>query len=87
MNGVFDSANTIVGALSIIDTISGELTTPMYVDIDAYDGEYEVSPDFIGRTLNTKNKTLKQDISVKPILVESVSNLEGGRTVYIGGII
>lgn len=87
MDGIFGGASAIVGTLSGINTISGELSTPIYVDVDVYDGTYDVSPDFAGVTLNTKNKTLKKDISVRPIQVESVSNIEGGRTVYIGGII
>ena len=37
--------------------------------------------------LEAKDKRLKENISVKPIQIEPVSNLDGGRTVYIGGII
>lgn len=77
----------ITGELSAVGAITGELTIPTYFDIDEYEGEYEVNPDFNGITLPTVNKTLTQNISVNPIQVESVSNLSGGKTVYIGGII
>ena len=85
--GSLSTTGQITGSLSSVSNIVGELTIPQRIDADVYDGEYDVYPDFIGTTLETKNKTLKDDISVKPIQVESVSNLEGGRTVYIGGII
>lgn len=67
--------------------ISGKLSIPEYINVDVYEGEYEVEPDFAEQTLPTKNKTLVRDITVNPIQVESVSNIQGGRTVYIGGII
>lgn len=73
--------------LSPIPQITGELTMPTYIDADMYDGAYEVDPDFDGVVLPTASKTLTRNISVNPIQVESVSNLSGGRTVYIGGII
>lgn len=85
--GSLSAMGHITGSLSSVSTIVGDLTIPSYVETDVYDGAYDVYPDFYGTTLETKNKTLKNDISVKPIQVESVSNIEGGRTVYIGGII
>lgn len=64
-----------------------DLTTPTYLDTDVYEEEFEVSPDFEGTTLETAHKFLTNDIVVHPIQVEKVSNLSGGVTVYIGGII
>ena len=59
------------------------------VDRDApiYTGATEVNPDFDGIVLETAQKIALSDITVNPIQVESVSNIQGGRTVYIGGII
>lgn len=68
-------------------SISGKLSIPEYINVDVYGGEYAATPDFDGQTLPTKNKTLVKDITINPIQVESVSNIQGGRTVYIGGII
>lgn len=87
LQGELSATNHIFGSLSHNDSIAGALTIPTYVDVDTYDGSYEVEPKFEGQTLETKNKTLTDDISVKAIEVQSVSNLSGGRTVYIGGII
>jgi hypothetical protein len=54
---------------------------------DLYTGDYTVNPDFSGKTLETKNKTMDENVIVKPIEVTRVSNPSGGTTVYIGGII
>lgn len=56
-------------------------------DVDVYEGQTRVYPDFDGVTLETDHKYLLSDITVNPIQVESVSNTSGGKTVYIGGII
>lgn len=54
---------------------------------ERYDGPYEVDPAFEETTLSTANKVLEDDIVVNPIEVARVSNLSGGRTIYIGGLI
>lgn len=55
--------------------------------LPTYQGSYEVNPDFVGKTLSTKHKILRDDVTVHPIEVQRVSNPTGGKTVYIGGII
>lgn len=66
------------------ESLSGDLTLP--TDIPYYTGGYEVNPDFVGTSLSTAGKVLTQNVNVHPIQVEDVSNPQGGRTVYIGGI-
>ena len=56
-------------------------------DAPVYIGETTVDPDFTGTVLQTAQKIVTNNIIVNPIQVESVSNIQGGRTVYIGGII
>lgn len=56
-------------------------------DAPVYTGETIVNPDFNGTVLQTAQKIVANNITVSPIQVESVSNIQGGRTVYIGGII
>ena len=88
------------GELSVDLRLDGELSVNLYMDgtpdkvirvmdYDApvYTGETTVNPDFIGKVLQTAQKTVISNITVNPIQVESVSNPTGGRTVYIGGII
>lgn len=50
-----------------------------------YRGEYVVDPKFLVQSLETTNKVLHDDVTVNAIQVESVTNLSGGQTVYIGG--
>jgi hypothetical protein len=78
------------GDLSLLIPVDGEsgiVTKVIGQDLPTYTGVTEVDPDFDGVTLQTANKVLVNNITVNPIKVESVSNLSGGRTVYIGGII
>ena len=63
-------------------------TVIQYVgDSNPYTGSYTIDPDFDGQVLQTRQKYMTDNVTVNPIQVESVSNIEGGRTVYIGGII
>lgn len=55
--------------------------------IEVYRGAYLVEPDFMEQTLYTKDKKMLNDVTVKAIEVQRVSNTSGGRTVYIGGLI
>lgn len=68
--------------------VNAELVNKLTVSqAEEYDGAYIVDPDFVGRTLGTRNKLMRDDVTVNPIEVSEVSNLAGGKTVYIGGII
>lgn len=79
---------TAKGYLSGNITASGALGQTITLEqLPMYDGETEINPDFIGKVLQTAQKKMPDNITVNPIQVESVSNIQGGRTVYIGGII
>lgn len=54
---------------------------------EVYAGVYNVEPNFEQQTLRTQNKLMRNDITVNPIAIASVSNNAGGKTVYIGGTI
>ena len=73
--------------LSISDVIVGELYLPSIntsTDVSVYMGEYTVTPkQNETQVLNTANKTLIDDITVKEIPYYEVSNTVG-KTVYIG---
>lgn len=72
----------------MVITAGATIATDINVsDIPVFEGPYEVTPDWTAQTLETKNKQMSDDVTVKSIQLESVSNLAGGRTVYIGGII
>lgn len=56
-------------------------------NLPIYDGAYEVTPDWHVQTLATRNRRMADDVTVKSIQLELVSNISGGKTAYIGGII
>ena len=90
IDGEVSLLNQIDGDMNLdteIDGEVGEITVVTEHDLPVYTGATTVSPDFVGTTLPTANKVLVSNVTVNPIQVQSVSNLSGGRTVYIGGII
>ena len=90
IDGEVSLLNQIDGELSLNAEYDGEIGKVIVVaehDLPTYTGPTVINPDFVGTSLPTKNKVLAQNITIKPIEVQSVSNLAGGKTVYIGGII
>lgn len=53
---------------------------------EPYDGPYTVTPGFETQELATKDKILKDNVTVDPIAVARVENSAGGKTIFIGGI-
>ena len=53
---------------------------------ETYDGTYEVTPTFSRQTLNTHDKLMTDDLTVRAIEVSRTSNPQGGNTIFIGGI-
>ena len=53
---------------------------------EPYDGPYTVTPDFKTQELATKDKLLKDNVTVDSIAVARVENPSGGKTIFIGGI-
>lgn len=52
---------------------------------ETYKGEYEVVPRVNKQVLETKNKTMTDDVTVLEIPYSEVDNLSGGQTITIGG--
>ena len=85
INKAISATVSVVNAVvSVGATIETAITQS---EAERYEGAYTVIPDWTTQTLETANRYLTDDVEVKPIPCESVSNLSGGRTVYIGGII
>ena len=51
-----------------------------------YEGEYSVTPQITAQTLETENKLMTDDLTIKAIPYFEVSNLAGGSTVTIGNM-
>lgn len=65
----------------------GAITEIAPIEAETYKGQYIVDPNFSTQVLPTGNKRMTDDVQINAIEIQRVSNLAGGRTVYIGGII
>ena len=54
-----------------------------YIGGEEYEGAYEVTPKVEAQTMQTKNKVLIDDMTIKGIEIHRVKNNGGGTTVYI----
>ena len=52
--------------------------------LPTYTGEYVVEPRKVEQVLETKNKSMRDDVTVNPIFYAETSNLGGGLTAVIG---
>ena len=74
--------------VSEAEALDVELETAIQVSTitgDIYEGSYDVTPSFEQQSLETRNKTMKDDVTIQPIAVSRTQNLAGGTTIYIGG--
>ena len=74
----------------VADEVDFEIDTVInaaHVVGDVYDGSYTVTPAFSEQWLETKDKIMVDDVTIEPIMVSRTTNLSGGTTIYIGGII
>ena len=89
---------SIVGNINLNATIEGFVSispVSLFADVDLgklevihsslpdYEGEYTIVPDVSGKTLNTANKSLREDIIIDAIPYEEKINSSGGITVLI----
>lgn len=60
----------------LIESISGN-------ELPDYEGEYVVSPGFDPITLDTDEKSMRENVLIQPISVNEVSNPSNGKTLII----
>ena len=73
------------GTYDVTDKAQAVVNVPQ-IGGEEYAGDYRVIPKFTEKVLQTKNKLMKDNVSISPIEVARVTNPSGGTTVYIGGI-
>ena len=56
-----------------------------YTGVDVYEGEYTLTPETTDQVLLTKEKLLKENVTIKAVPKQIVENPAGGQTVTIGG--
>lgn len=71
-----ESDNIYVGFSENIQAVAGETYTGPYEATSLVANDYELA---------TENKTMTQNVTIKKIPYEAVSNPQGGNTVTIGG--
>ena len=72
------------GSLEVIaDGEMGIITEVVGGDLPYYTGDYVVTPTMEQQSLNTKDKILTNNVTVKKIPMYETTNLSGGTTVYI----
>ena len=81
--GLSEEVKDIKGKISAGINLTGSVQTTGGSALPDYTGEYEITPAIDAQTLNTKNKTLRDDIEIKEIPYYETSN-EYGDTIYIG---
>ena len=85
ISGSLSGQSPLSGVLSDSSSLSGNLTISGGIATDIYKGEYEIVPSTkLDQLLNTKNKTLTDDLLVKKITYIETSNIANGKTIYIG---
>ena len=52
--------------------------------LDPYEGPYEVTSGWVEESLETKGKSMKENVTVNVIPIFEVENPKGGNTVIIG---
>ena len=74
------------------NTVPIELEVKEYIGaytpegIETYDGDYTVIPKVSGQNMQTKNKMMKNNVTIEQIPFHEFSN-ETGTTVVIGGML
>ena len=82
LTGTINGSSELVGVIQPARFLRGMIAISGAED--SYDDGYIVTPRVHAQTLNTKNKLMKDNVSVLAIPYYETSNLSG-KTVYIGG--
>lgn len=65
--------------------VKAKVSIPHIMAMEPYTGDYDVIPIFTDITLETRGKSMTDDVTVTSIPVKKVTNFTGGYTVTIGG--
>lgn len=84
ITGKVRKGNVITGNASSSDSIMGVVSHGPTNNCKMYSGDYEVTPKIQEQVLNTYDRHMNDDVTIKAIPYFEVSN-EQGQTVIIGG--
>lgn len=84
LKGSIAFKKSLKGSITIKEKISGFVNVGGMIQQESYDGSYEVTPTIGQQILQTKNKTMVNDLTIKSIPYSEVTNTSNGITVTIG---
>ena len=84
LKAVISNTVELVGKISGAAAIKGSLAIPTAAETPVYNGSYEITPRVDEQVLETRSKTMRDDLTVLAIPYYETSN-PTGKTVYIGG--
>ena len=85
MKGNIKASGRIGGRLREGRELDGYIDHAKTKPLPWYEGEYELTPVWENVTLETKQKSMQEDVTMQAIPYAEVDNLSGGVTVIIGG--
>ena len=85
LKGSIASKKNLKGSITTKEKISGFVNVGGTIRQESYDRSYEVTPTIKQQILQTKNKTMINDLTIKSIPYSEVTNTSNGITVTIGG--
>lgn len=84
LKGSIASKKSIKGSITTKEKISGFVNVGGMIQQESYNGSYEITPTIEQQILQTKNKTMINDLTIKSIPYSEVTNTSNGITVTIG---
>ena len=82
---IIASKKSLKGSITTKEKISGFVNVGGMIQQESYDGSYEVNQEIGQQILQTKNKTMVTDLTIKSIPYSEVTNTSNGITETIGG--
>lgn len=84
VGGRITAVGSLNGDMTAKGKMSGKVKSAETKPLPEYEGEYVIDPKFEDITLETKKKSLYDDMTVKAITTLEVDNEQGGTTFIIG---
>ena len=79
-------SNSLTGSVVPRGSVGGTIGMAKTKPLPWYEGEYEVTPKWEDIVLETKQKSMRDDVTVTEIPYLEAENPQGGVTVVIGGL-
>ena len=71
----------LYGSIVTKQCVNGVVGLPY--NTNRYTGDYDITPNVDGEVLETANKIMIDNVTIKPIPYQDVDNPQGGRTITI----